>query len=279
MSHDYCLEQLKAHDYYRYLSCLLCPEALRAVLLPVYGFNQEISKIKYVVSEPMVGHIRLQWWREAIEELYAGKTLTHSHEVTRALQGMLAQHPVPKEMFDELINAREADIDFEPPEDMDALKHYAVATSSNLLLLALEAVGVKDDQAREAAHYAGIAYAITGMIRSLRHNAYHRRVMLPLDMLEKQGITADDVAEGRKLDKTRVIIQAMHDKADVHFHHARALMGGIPPAARYILLPVAIVPPFLRRIRACGYDVFHTDLEANQLPMQWALWKARWVGI
>ncbi len=48
----------------------------------------------------------------------------------------------------------------------------------------------------DLAGHAGIAYAMTGMLRSFAPMAAAGRVQLPADMLEAQGITRDDIVDG-----------------------------------------------------------------------------------
>ena len=46
---------------------LFAPAALRADLFALYGFAAEIARIPDQVSEPTLGEIRLQWWRDALQ--------------------------------------------------------------------------------------------------------------------------------------------------------------------------------------------------------------------
>ena len=52
----------------RYLLAMLAPENTRAALFSIYAFNTEIARIRESVSEALLGHIRLQWWRDALEQ-------------------------------------------------------------------------------------------------------------------------------------------------------------------------------------------------------------------
>ena len=71
---SYCGAEVHRHDPDRFLAALYATPAQRESLLTLYAFNLEIAKVRESVSEPMLGEIRLQWWREALEEAYAGTT-------------------------------------------------------------------------------------------------------------------------------------------------------------------------------------------------------------
>src|SRR5437868_6643528 len=82
---------VKQEDYERYLCSLFAHTAARERIFALYAFGHEIAKIRELVSEPMVGMIRLQWWREAIEGIYSGSV--RKHEIVEALADTLSQTP------------------------------------------------------------------------------------------------------------------------------------------------------------------------------------------
>ena len=63
---------VRLRDRDRYLSTFFAPDDKRPHLLALYAFNAEILKVRNTVSEPNLGMIRLQWWRDTIEGIYAG---------------------------------------------------------------------------------------------------------------------------------------------------------------------------------------------------------------
>jgi hypothetical protein len=111
---------LRRHDRDRYLCALFTPEDRRAAVIALYAFNYEIAKTREVVSEPLLGRIRLQWWREAIAEAYGGAT-AREHEVMTPLASAIRQYRLSREHFDAMIDAREMDLDDAPPASMAAL--------------------------------------------------------------------------------------------------------------------------------------------------------------
>ncbi len=66
------LEALQRADRDRYLCALAAPAQLRPDLVTLYAFNAELAGIADKVSETMLGLIRLQWWRDALEDRGGG---------------------------------------------------------------------------------------------------------------------------------------------------------------------------------------------------------------
>src|SRR3546814_10175603 len=88
-----------------------------------------------VVSEPMIGRIRLQWWRECLDGIYDGAA--RQHEVVQPLAEAIAARQLPRALLEAIIDARELDLDAEPPARLEALRGYVEGTSTSLVRLAL----------------------------------------------------------------------------------------------------------------------------------------------
>jgi len=63
---DHCAELVRTHDFVRYASTLFVPTPERRALLALYAFNVEICRVHALVSQPLPGEIRLQWWRDML---------------------------------------------------------------------------------------------------------------------------------------------------------------------------------------------------------------------
>ena len=171
---SYCAQELRARDRDRFLACLFAPAEQREALFALYAFNLEVAKTAEVVSEPMLGQIRLQWWREALDQAYGAGPL-RKHQVAAPLGAAIRAHGLERADFERLIDAREADLDPAPPADLAGLERYAADTSATLQGLALAILGVADDAAEAAARQVGIAWALTGLLRAVPFHARQKR--------------------------------------------------------------------------------------------------------
>ena len=54
-------------------------------MFALYAFNYEIARVREIVREPMLGQIRLQWWREAVSAAFSGMP-PRQHEVVLPLK-------------------------------------------------------------------------------------------------------------------------------------------------------------------------------------------------
>src|ERR1700731_1564648 len=61
---------VRRHDRDRFQTVLFAPAARREALFALYAFNYEIARVRERVSEPTLGRLRLEWWREIIAAAY-----------------------------------------------------------------------------------------------------------------------------------------------------------------------------------------------------------------
>ncbi|WP_158085544.1 squalene/phytoene synthase family protein [Henriciella aquimarina] len=77
-------------DEDRWLSSRYAPKPERRALIALYAFAWELARVRLVVTEPGLGAIRFQWWRDTLEAFEKGEK-PREHEVVGALADMLAE--------------------------------------------------------------------------------------------------------------------------------------------------------------------------------------------
>ena len=249
-----CGSEVRAHDRDRFLTVLFAPSECREALFALYAFNIEVAKIRETVSEPMLGQIRLQWWREAIDDAYRGDL--RSHAVVQSLGAVIERFHLSRRYFDRLFDARERDFENSPPETMAALEDYAEATSATLGWLALEILGASTEVTRTAVGHVGTAWALVGLLRALSRHLPKNRVYLPLDLMLRHGF---DLCTLAAQPSQRQLADAVAEIADVacgHLDSARALRPHIEAAALPLLLPAVAARRYLRRLALAAYDPY-----------------------
>ncbi len=250
--HDYCADQVKRFDYDRWLTALFAPADDRRGLMALYALNLELAKSWEAVSEPLLGEIRLQWWREAVDGAFAGTPRTEP--VTQALAAAIAVHGLSRTLFDRLIDARARDLYLQVPESIEALETYVAETAGTLTELAVECLGATSDASRQAARDVGIGWALVGLIRAVPFHATHRRVHLPEDLLAGAGSSVEGVLAEPTQPALRPVLAWLGSTAAVHFAAARKLRRAVDKAALPALLPATLGQLYLRRLKRAGWD-------------------------
>lgn len=262
---------VRRHDHDRFLTALFAPAERREGLFALYAFNYEVAKTREMVTEPTLGRIRLQWWREAIDAIYAGRPARY-HEVAEPLAEVIRHRGLTRDYFDRLIDSREFDLDDAPPASLAALGSYAESTSSRLVWLALEVLDERDSATIAAGRGVGIAYALAGLLRAIPFHARAKRFYLPQDICETAGLRVhQDLFELRSSPALRQVVEEVADLAARHLAEARSLRAQVPRSALPALLPAILAQADLARLRRAGYDPFHPRLTVPAAGRSWRL--------
>ena len=233
-------QTVRGADPDRYFASLFAPAPQRPYLYALYAFNHEVAHVAESVREPMLGAIRLEWWRETAEG--AAKGTPRNHDVARGLAALFAERGLPLAPFEAMIAARNFDSGSENFADFASLESYIDATGGAVMRLAAEILGGDPALTREA----GLAYGLTGLLRSLSvHNRRHK-LYLPLDLLAAVGLTAEEFFVLKNDPRVAAAIGQTALRARDHFLAARK--AARPKAALAALLPAALVPVYLKRL-------------------------------
>lgn len=122
---------VRAGDEDRWMSSRYAPRRQRRALIALYAFAFELARVRLVVTEAPLGAIRFQWWRDALDEIKAGKK-PRDHEVVSALADMLAEKQLGMDALERLIDQYETS--FEASDR--ALQPEALLTATAARILA-----------------------------------------------------------------------------------------------------------------------------------------------
>jgi NADH dehydrogenase [ubiquinone] 1 alpha subcomplex assembly factor 6 len=261
---------VRRHDRDRFQTALFAPAARREALFALYAFNYEIASVRDRVSQPTLGRIRLEWWRETIAAAYQGGPIRH-HLVVEPLTAVIRERELTKEHFDRLLDARERDLDEAPFASLADLEDYAEGSSARLVYLALESLGVRDSAAATAASHVGIAHALAGLLRAMPLHARAGRLIIPADIAARTEL---EYADYRGLRCTPALRSATAEIVGAGFRHlaaAHAHGGSLARRALPPLLPATIARHWLTRLQRAQYDPFDPALAAPDAMQSWRL--------
>lgn len=155
-------EVVRQADPDRWLAArFIADPAARADVVALYAFNHELARAAEVASQPLVGEIRLSWWREAVQEIAAGASLRR-HPLVLALADGAARGRLDPARLEALADARLRDLDGWPLGEREA-EAYADATAGALMAQAVLALAPDADP--QATRQAGRAWGLAGLLR------------------------------------------------------------------------------------------------------------------
>lgn len=155
--------ELKTRDRERWLAILWAPAAVRPALVAIHCYDLEQARIIAEAREPMLGEIRLAWWRERLADLAQGKPAP-PQPILAALQA----HALPRGVNLAALAALEEGVLpllLDGPVEAAAI---AAARGKPLFVALAQALiggepGAREQQAIEA---AGAAFALAQLVRA-----------------------------------------------------------------------------------------------------------------
>jgi len=256
---SYVANEARQYDHDRWLVTLFAPAHLRESLHSFLAFNSEISRIRETVSEPMIGDIRLQWWREAIEGLENGKP--KSHPVMDALVHVQKQTLIRYKLMQEMIDGRSTDLDAAPIHDDAGLLAYADATGGVLQQLLVSVIHPEFDEIdKEAALRAGRSFSLVGVLRAIPFHARNDLLLLPHSRLADEGLTTESVFKADNRKSFLKIVEQIADLAQQELRDARVAARKASPKIKAIQLLNSLTALYLARLKASKFDPGHPKL-------------------
>jgi phytoene synthase len=269
-AYKHCVVLARAHDRDRWLSSLFAPQNARAHLNALTAFNYEVGRLREAIREPFAGELRLTWWREALE----GTRESAGHPVAEALLATIQTFALPKILFENHLEARRFDLYDDPMPSFGDLEGYCGETCSSLFQLAALILGEgRDVGAADASGHAGVAYALTGLLRALPLTRARGQVFLPRDVLQRRGVSPEDVRAGRGGAGLAAALRELCAAARGHLEKAERRIAELPKTIAPAYAPLAFIPGYLARLERMADAPFDAIVEVPQWRRQWALWR------
>lgn len=261
----------------RYLAATLAPQDHRAALIAIAAFAADLRRIPTLVNEPMMGEIRLQWWRDAIEG-FKGDAAASGHPVADALRDVVRRYDLPTEALSAMTEARAFDLYPDPMPDRGAFDGYIAKTEAVPFRLALMVLGCGGGNAAALGDMAGRTYGVTRLLADLPHRLQRGRHPLPLDLLAAHGVDADSLLAGIVTPPIRAALGEIVSDVRSAYEPLRSRWRERPKEQRTALLPIATITSYLAGLEAKGRDPLRQPFELSPLTRIWRMARAHWIG-
>jgi phytoene synthase len=256
----------------RYFSLLYTPPGKREVLMALYVIDAEIREGALGANHD-VAHTRLMWWRQEIDRLVNSNP---QHPASRAL---LERGHGDRKRFarlHELIAAADMDLarmTYATPSELDA---YCSRSGGTITTLAAHELldSTPDDPTSAAANHIGSGMRLTEIVRDVRQDAHDGRLYVPLDILDRDSASIDDVRNRDITAKGKAAVASLAQ-------HAAGVLGTsmatMPTLYRAPLVPLfvlgALHERLLKRIAKHQYEVGVERIELGAVEKPFTAWR------
>ena len=238
------------------LAFVLLPKAKRDGMSALYAFCREVDDIADDEQLPAnQRRERLGDWRADIQRACFGKQ--PQFPVNQELQPFIVQHQLPFALFDELIRGVEMDLDVNRYRNYSELELYCYRVASVVGLLSIEIFGYTNPACRAYANNLGKALQLTNILRDVRTDAERGRIYLPLDELQRHGVTEREILACEYSDRFRSLAASVAEHARRFYHAARETL---PPEDRRSMAAAELMGSvywrLLQKLECQSYNVF-----------------------
>lgn len=242
--------ELRRHAYERYLLSLFAPAARRPALWAILCCDLELSRIPELVSQPVLGQMRLAWWRDAVTKALA-RGESGGNPVLQGLSAADAAGLLDRAALEALIDGHERLLMRDGEAPLARLADDAGTIGVALANLRLRALGLELQDHAEPARCLGVAWEILRRLRALPRAAAIGQVMIPGDLV--LAVPADPAEPAANRAALRQV--TAHLAAGLERQSRLARGRGAPRAALPVFGENVVTARFLARLRRCGGEI------------------------
>lgn len=243
---------------------VLAPERRRAIRA-LYGFCRQADDAVDEARTQAGARAALDTVRGRLEHCYAGEGADGPPcELGRAVH----LFDLPRRAFEELLEGVSWDLEARRYRTREDLRAYCYRVASTVGLLCVRIFGCRDGGCDSYAEELGIALQWTNILRDVRPDLERGRLYLPLESLERHGVTEVDLVEPRGSARGRVDA-LIRDEA--HFARGRfaAATAALPAAQRRTVMAGEIMASVYRlllgRVERAGAGVLERTITVSSL--------------
>jgi 15-cis-phytoene synthase len=268
---QYCQQKTKQSGSSFTLSFLFLPKHKREAMTALYAFCREVDDVVDECTDYQIAQTKLQWWKQEIHRLFHE---VPQHPVTRALKPVVEQFALQEAHFIEIIDGMQMDTQYNRYADFEQLALYCYRVASVVGLLSAQIFGYSDKATLAYAHDLGLAFQLTNIIRDIGEDARRGRIYIPIDELEKAGVTEQALLHSQPSAQTQALLLKQIERAEMFYDKAlsqlpaadvktqlpglmmaaiyRALLQEIKQDPNLVLSHKVILPPFRKLKLALG---------------------------
>ncbi|KAJ2767052.1 hypothetical protein IWQ56_003477 [Coemansia nantahalensis] len=271
---EYCRRLVQANGHDGYLVSLFSPRRAREAAWGVRALGIELSHAGGRVASPAAAQMRLAYWSGAIKSLHSSDPVLTP--VTRVVYDAVRRFDISKTWLRRLVQERERMLTQPAFATVADVEKHGERAYACLIHPHLEALGVRDMHADNAARAIGVAMAIAEAIRSLPLDLAQQRCWLPQDIVDEHKVDLGALYDSpRPMPALQEAVYALATTGYTRLCGAAELYApNAPRAALPALLAAVPVKEWLERLEKANFDPFAATLQQRSLRVLWRLWRA-----
>jgi phytoene synthase len=269
---EHCAALAREHARDQWLGALYASASAQGALFALASFDTEIRHALQRARDPNLTAIRLAWWREAI----SGERQTEAagNPVSLALSAAIETYALPQAWLEAMLDARLQAIAPQDDFNLAAFRAFAEESEGARLRLASRiAAGGKDLDPADAHAPAGMALALTRLLKELPFKAGSTPTLIPTDVAARHDASMADFDARRVSPSVIAACAELRALARDELAEAERRLKNSDPAILPAFIPLAPLRLDLDRLDRNADRPFDAVAEVSPLRRQWAVWR------
>lgn len=239
---QYCQQKTRESGSSFTLSFMFLPKEKRDAMTALYAFCREVDDVVDECTDYQIAQTKLAWWKQEVHRLFHE---TPQHPVTQALQPVVKRFNLQETHFIEIIDGMQMDTQYNRYADFEQLALYCYRVASVVGLLSAQIFGYSHPATLEYAHDLGMAFQLTNIIRDVGEDARRGRIYIPLDELERAGVTEEQLLNSKSSEQIQALLLKQIERAELFYEKA---LNQLPKADIKPQLPGLIMAAIYRAL-------------------------------
>lgn len=215
---------------------LMTPEQAKAIWA-IYVWCRRTDELVDGPNASRITPQALDRWEERLEALFDGRPYDI---LDAALTDTIYQFPVDIQPFRDMIDGMRMDLVKSRYETFDELYEYCYRVAGTVGLMTTPVMGIDPsykgplEQVYRAALALGTANQLTNILRDVGEDLQRNRLYVPMEDLERFGLTEAEIVAGLPTDATGVVDQRWRDFMDFQIARARSCFADAEAGVDYL---------------------------------------------
>lgn len=223
-SERFCQRMARREAANFYWGFITLPREQRVAIYALYDFSRQVDDEVDLVGLARLPE-RLEAHRERVRRCMRGE---HADPVMHVLAHAVRRFAIPEAELLALIRGVEMDCYRARYQTWEELREYCLLVASVVGRMCVRIFGCTDPEAFARADDLGLAMQLTNCLRDVREDARMGRIYLPLDDLQRFGVTEQMLLEGRPGHGWRRLVAFEAQRARALFASGLEVLAYIP---------------------------------------------------
>jgi len=254
------------HSKSFYFSTRLLPKSKQWATFALYGFCRYADNLIDNPRDRSVPELlaEVKYLRRELEIAY--RTGESEHPIIHPFISVAREYGIPKKYPLALLDGVQMDLERNRYTTFDELYLFAYRVAGVVGVMMTYVLGYKDPVAFKYAEKLGVAMQLTNILRDVEEDAERNRIYLPLDELERFGVSEEEILSGKMTPAVHELMRFQVERAHGYYRDSAPGIAMLETDAQFAIQSASkIYRGILMKIEGREYNPFLGRVFVSQL--------------